>query len=504
MVGQYNTTVYQECGKMTKTIQVGKSVLETITVALYENPIILFREYVQNSIDAYNKAILEDKKPELKDFHVTIDIDEKGKKIIIKDNGYGIYDKELFEIKMLSIGSSEKTQDRTRYIGFRGIGRISGLAFCDKLTFKNKILNSNKIQECIWEGNKYRDLLNTDSTHDDLQSIVKKITGIYEKDIENSKTSEHYFEVTLENYTEDIVEVLKDNKFKDKLIKMLPLKYKKEFKGAKKIINKYNTFIANEDIERFTICVKFNNDFLYKKYDDSFMLGSDIVFWEIRGKKKKNGAPGDKIGLLWFTFEKHLKTNTKNEYYGILTRSKNVLMGTNDTFAQVADNNKEYITTFREMAQTLRGIYGELLINSPNLRDNSRRDWFLPDQYSIELNNVITEFMKRLHNYRYCASKYFRDNPTKKKEDLKIALDELVNIQDNEINYDYFYKKEIKTTNASNVELLSEQDIPYENLSAKKYYDILMKVIEDFFDKDNNRVLFLKLRAYIANHFKKP
>jgi len=51
-------------------------------------------------------------------------------------------------------------------------------------------------------------------------------------------------------------------------------------------------------------------------------------------------------------------------------------MGTNDTFAQIADSNKEYITTFREMAQSLRGIYGELLINSPNLRDNSKENGF--------------------------------------------------------------------------------------------------------------------------------
>ena len=37
---------------MAKKVTIGKSVLETITVALYENPIILFREYVQNSLDA--------------------------------------------------------------------------------------------------------------------------------------------------------------------------------------------------------------------------------------------------------------------------------------------------------------------------------------------------------------------------------------------------------------------------------------------------------------------
>ncbi len=51
--------------------------------------------------------------------------------------------------------------------------------------------------------------------------------------------------------------------------------------------------------------------------------------------------------------------------------------------------------------------------------------------------------------------------------------------------------------------VFSEQDIPHQNQSMKKCYDILMKIIEEYFNKTKNRVLFLKLRAYIVNHFKK-
>ena len=242
---------------------------------------------------------------------------------------------------------------------------------------------------------------------------------------------------------------------------------------------------------------------LRKKYDKNYILGSDIVTWEIRDKRKKDGSLGDKMGILWFTFEKHLKSNQNEEYYGILTRSKNVLMGTNDTFAQVADSSKEYITTYREMVQGLQGIYGELLINSDKLRDNSRRDWFLPDQHSIYLNHVITEFMQRLHNYRYCASRYFRKNPSKNKENIKKALDELVNIEDNKIDYEYFFKKENEDSKKSDSKLFSEEDIPYESNTMKKYYNLLMGIIEEYFNKERKRVLFLKLRAYIANHYKK-
>lgn len=484
---------------MDNKIKFGRSLLETITIALYENPIILFREYVQNSLDAYNKAV-DDKKKEVKDFHVRIDIDTSCKKIVITDNGYGIDTPQEFRDRMLSIGGSDKARDRTRYIGFRGIGRISGWPFCKKLIFRSKAMNSDKINVCVWDGEKYRNLLDSEKIQDDLEAIIKKIVKIDLENAGHEGKDDHFFEVTLEGYAEEIEEMISDKKFEEKLTRMLPLRYKNGFKGAKKIVDKYNAFM-NEPIERFMIAVKYNNQHLYKAYDDKFVLGSDIVFWELRGKKKKDGSIGDKIGVLWFTFDKHLKSNNNDEYYGVLTRSKNVLMGTNDTFAQVADDNKSYITTFREMAQALRGIYGELLINSSYLRDNSRRDWFLPDEHSADLNNIITEFMRRVHEYRYCASRYFRAKPSKNKEDLKTALDELVNIKDNKIDYDYFYKKE-KGEAKEESGLFSERDIPRENQSMKKCYDILMKIIESYFNKIKKRTLFLQLRAHVASYFK--
>lgn len=483
-----------------KKITVGRSILETITVALYENPIILFREYVQNSLDAHNRAV-DAGKPEIKDIHVTVTIDEAQRSIVIRDNGYGIESYALFEERMLSIGSSHSQADRTKYIGFRGIGRISGLPFCEKLTFRNKAVNSTEVHECTWLGKEYRDKLSSQSAGGDLSTIIEEIVTVNKKNAEATDKNKHYFEVVLEGYNDDIDETLNDTNFKKKLIRMLPLQYDNGFNSANTIMSRYKSFM-NEDLMRFMIPVKLNGESLCKDYDDSFILDSDIIFWEVRGKKKKDQSLGDKIGLLWFTFAAHLKSHKNDQYYGILTRSKNVLMGGNDTFAQVADNSSSYVTTFREMVQSLQGIYGELLINSQHLSDNSRRDWFLPDEYSRDLNNVITDFMRRLTKYRYCSSRYFRKKPTKTKENLKKALDELVDLKANTIKFDSFSKRdEEPVTNESQVTSLSDEDLPHESKTMKKHYDALMKVIEAYFCKIKKRVLFLELRAFIANHF---
>ena len=69
---------------------IGPQLLESITSSLYEDPIIIFREYVQNSVDAYNREIDTDKSKEFEDFRVDIKIDKRRRNIKILDNGYGI------------------------------------------------------------------------------------------------------------------------------------------------------------------------------------------------------------------------------------------------------------------------------------------------------------------------------------------------------------------------------------------------------------------------------
>ena len=128
---------------MQQEILIGRDVLETLTSSLYEDPIIIFREYVQNSLDAFNIAT-EDTSLKFDGFCVNIDIDQKNKDIVIKDNGYGI--KDNFSIIMLRLGDSDKLGSKGN-IGFRGIGRLSGLLFCSRLTFENKVAEYIKQNE---------------------------------------------------------------------------------------------------------------------------------------------------------------------------------------------------------------------------------------------------------------------------------------------------------------------------------------------------------------------
>ena len=498
---------------MQNSIIVGRNLLETITSALYESPIILFREYVQNSLDAYNNATKNEGKEKFPEFMVDINVDKVNRKITIVDNGYGIKSKQKFEKDMLSFGDSEKT-DRSQFIGFRGIGRVAALPFCETLIFENKAENAASIDICTWQGAKYRDLLNSDTTDSrTFEQIVRNIVEIEHKPCNVDCT--HYFKVEIINYSYEIDELLGQINFEDSLTRLLPIKYSDSFTSSDKIEKKYKEFM-NENLSDFMCSVILDGKELRKNYtDDIHILDSDIIFWEIREKSTGNEKPGDKIGLLWFTFKRKMvaSKDRKDRDYGIMVRSKNVLMGNNDTFAAICANSKEYVASYSELTATLRGVYGEFLINSQNLKDNARREWFKTDEYSVYLKYVIVDFMKRLYKYRYAASKYFRSNLDEKvdvkKMNLKSALIELVDVENNKIDLGDFFRNEVREAESAieKADTLqrqlkySSEDMPRQAQTKRKDYDELMIVVEEFFTREKLFDIFLKLRAYIKKHF---
>ena len=110
---------------------VGKYTLESLTNGMYSSPLDLYREYVQNAVDSIDDAVscgLIQKS----DSRIDISINTESASVSIKDNGCGI-GKENAERLLIDIGNSKKNRSVSR--GFRGIGRLAGLGYCDSLSF---------------------------------------------------------------------------------------------------------------------------------------------------------------------------------------------------------------------------------------------------------------------------------------------------------------------------------------------------------------------------------
>ena len=75
-------------------VEIGKYTLESLTTGMYSEPKIVYREYIQNSVDALEMAV-EQHIIEEQSMRIDIIVDAELSKIIVRDNGIGISKEDL-------------------------------------------------------------------------------------------------------------------------------------------------------------------------------------------------------------------------------------------------------------------------------------------------------------------------------------------------------------------------------------------------------------------------
>ena len=124
-------------------LTVGASLLGLVTLGISDNPLVMYREYIQNSVDALAGGGQDSSG------RVEVLIDRKNRRVRIRDNGPGLSYQGCVE-NLLPIGRSKKTAGLDR--GFRGIGRLSGLAFASSVTFLTRSRSSDPVTCVVWPG----------------------------------------------------------------------------------------------------------------------------------------------------------------------------------------------------------------------------------------------------------------------------------------------------------------------------------------------------------------
>ena len=74
---------------MNNTVQVGKYTLESLTTGMYSDPKIVYREYIQNSVDSLENAVANNLL-EPQGMRIDIIINHEESSISVRDNGMGI------------------------------------------------------------------------------------------------------------------------------------------------------------------------------------------------------------------------------------------------------------------------------------------------------------------------------------------------------------------------------------------------------------------------------
>jgi len=147
--------------------KIGKDVIESLTLGMYEDSRFIYREYIQNGADQIDKAVDEGLLYSLRDGKIEIEINPTTKIISIFDNATGI---ESNQVQLILKNIAQSTKDRTKNKGFRGIGRLGGLAYCDKLIFETSFKGESIKSYLVWNAQKLKTIINHRATKEEASN----------------------------------------------------------------------------------------------------------------------------------------------------------------------------------------------------------------------------------------------------------------------------------------------------------------------------------------------
>ena len=151
---------------------VGKNILDNLTTGMYSDSKVIYREYIQNACDQIDKAMKYGLMGD-GDGCIEITIDQKKRNISIYDNATGVTKADFIE-NLGDIANSNKELGEDK--GFRGIGRLCGLAYCKTLKFITSAKGESISSIMICDAQKMRAMLmeKTKYSLDDIWDAIVK------------------------------------------------------------------------------------------------------------------------------------------------------------------------------------------------------------------------------------------------------------------------------------------------------------------------------------------
>lgn len=431
---------------------VGKNILDNLTTGMYSDSKVIYREYIQNACDQIDVAVqngLIDKSEGL----VDIFINPSKRYISIRDNATGVKNTEFIE-DLGDIANSNKRIGENK--GFRGIGRLCGLAYCKTLVFSTSYHGECKKSIMSCDAKKMRDMLveNKKYTLDEIWDEIVSFST------EPANADEHYFEVELIGINKENTDLLDDKKVRDYLSFVAPVPYKNTFILRNQIYDHAASlgYVIDE------YCIKVNGFQIFKEYTTKIKeeSGASLRVCDEISKLEFHDFRNDEnalIAWMWVglsRFESQIKKI--NQMRGIRLRSSNIQLGNDDSLLEL----------FKEQ----RGNYyfvGEVFAVDKNLIPNSQRDYFNENEARVIFEDLLREyFYDTLHKLYYDANKI--KNAFKKQEDYLSKVEE--------------YDKKSKENGF--VDESDRQKLQYSIEKAKKEADDARKQLMKFDQNDSD------------------
>lgn len=349
---------------------VGRDVIELLSSGMYTDPLTIYREYIQNAADSIDRARAAGLlRPDAG--NVSLTIDQTTRTVTITDNGAGIARGD-FVRRLASLGASAKRGLGER--GFRGVGRLSGLAYAQELVFRSRA-GTGPVLELRWDCRRLRALMRVADGPTDVAALMAEVVTVAE--VNPIESPPRFFEVELCG----VARVRGDRLMNPTLIaqylsQVAPLPFLEEFSHGPEI----QAVLSNAGVRLGNISLNVNGRPLHRPYRDNFELApdrpvthQDLEFFELMSTDNRVAAVG---WLLHHPYEGALPSETLIK--GLRARVGNIQIGEPNLLDELYPEPRFNSWTV-----------GEVHIVDARIVPNGRRDGFEQDAHFSNLTNRL-------------------------------------------------------------------------------------------------------------------
>ena len=363
----------------------GANILENLTTGMYQDSKVIYREYIQNACDQIDKAIQSGLLRHGEGI-IEIWLDHQSRTISIEDNATGIPAKD-FQRVLGNIADSDKEIGKDK--GFRGIGRLCGLAYCKEVVFTSKAKGEDVISIMRCDAKKMRQLIFENGKRQKL-TASEVLHQINKFSVEpTSEIDEHYFKVELIGINDENTDLLNKEEIRDYLSFVAPIPYQNTFifrttiyEHAEKLmlpIDEYTIKLDGKQLfKNFRTTLKKSD---YTNYDEVFNIEC-IDFLDDNGVL---------FAWMWVGLTKFTNAIPRvNKMRGIRLRKENIQIGGEDALQKLfkEDRGNSYFV-------------GEVFAISSDLVPNSQRDYFnenpMRAYFELKLRRFFNEELHKLY-----------------------------------------------------------------------------------------------------------
>lgn len=350
---------------------VGKDILELLSTSMYVDPMSMYREYIQNSADAIDLAqsagLLHGPG------RVEIRMDQSSRTVFIRDDGSGL-GREQFVQQLTALGGSKKRGTGAR--GFRGVGRLAGLAFCQELIFRSRQDGEGTVHELRWDSREVRSLLRSSDNSSDLRDIVAKT--IQTREVPGRNWPQRFFEIELRGMVRHRDDrLLNEESVAQYVAQVSPVPFAPDFQFGFQI----RSFLETHGVRLGTINLEIaGRGQIYRPHHNSMAMGKsgDTHFQELTTIYTP-GRDGDVAAATWILHHDYrgaLPSNSLVE--GWRLRSGDIQVGDNTLLQSLFPESR-----FNSWC------VAETHVLDPRILPNGRRDHFEQNTFYFDLINHL-------------------------------------------------------------------------------------------------------------------